>query len=141
MRELCTSRAQRARTHFFDTQYLFCMPRRKLDQAYGCPIEVALDVIGGKWKGMALHRLLQGTARFNELRRAVPGATQRMLTLQLRELERDGVISRTVYPEVPPRVEYRLTEFGRRLAPILQMMESWGVRYREEIRAVSSVRT
>jgi DNA-binding HxlR family transcriptional regulator len=116
------------------------MPRRKLDQAYGCPIEVALDVIGGKWKGMVLHRLLQGTARFNELRRAVPGATQRMLTLQLRELERDGVISRTVYPEVPPRVEYRLTEFGHSLAPILQMMESWGVRYREEIHAGSSVR-
>jgi DNA-binding HxlR family transcriptional regulator len=70
---------------------------------------------------------------------APPGS--RVLTLQLRELERDGVISRTVYAEVPPRVEYRLTEFGRSLAPILQMMESWGVRYREGTRAGSSVRT
>ena len=107
------------------------MPRRKRDPAYGCPIEVTLDVIGGKWKGMVLHRLLQGTARFNELRRVIPGATQRMLTLQLRELERDGVISRTVHPEVPPRVEYRLTDFGRSLAPILEMMDRWGTRYQK----------
>ncbi|MPY89480.1 MAG: ArsR family transcriptional regulator [Luteitalea sp.] len=110
------------------------MARRKQDLDYGCPIEVTLDVIGGKWKGMVLHRLLEGTARFNELRRVCPRATQRMLTLQLRELERDGVICRTVYPEVPPRVEYRLTTFGRSLAPILAMMEKWGEKYREFVR-------
>jgi DNA-binding HxlR family transcriptional regulator len=106
------------------------MARRKQDP-YGCAIEVTLDVIGGKWKGKLLYRLLQGTARFNELRRAVPNCTQRMLTLQLRELERDGVIARTVHPEVPPRVDYALTEFGRSLAPILLMMERWGAQYQE----------
>jgi DNA-binding HxlR family transcriptional regulator len=107
------------------------MTRRKDDEDYGCPIEAALDVIGGKWKGMVLYRLMDGTARFNELRRLMPKATQRMLTLQLRELERDGVIRRTVYAEVPPRVEYNLTELGSRLRPVLEAMSEWGVRYRD----------
>lgn len=111
------------------------MPRRKEDPDYGCPIEVALDVVGGKWKGMVLHRLMQGTARFNQLRRVIPKSTQRMLTLQLRELERDGVILRTVHAEVPPRVEYRLTELGRSLAPILSMMNQWGEQYQSVVRA------
>lgn len=110
------------------------MTRRKNDHDYGCPIEVALDVIGGKWKGMVLHRLLDGTARFNEMRRLMPRVTQRMLTLQLRELERDGVIRRTVYPTVPPRVEYDLTEFGASLKPILDMMSDWGTQYRGAVR-------
>lgn len=111
------------------------MARRKQDPDYDCPIEVALDVVGGKWKGMVLHRLLQGSARFNELRRVMPKTTQRMLTLQLRELERDGVVLRTVHAEVPPRVEYRLTEFGRQLAPILGLMTQWGERYQSAVRA------
>ncbi|MGW0249776.1 winged helix-turn-helix transcriptional regulator [Nocardia goodfellowii] len=110
------------------------MTRRKDDLHLDCPIEVTLDVIGGKWKGMVLYQLMAGTARFNELRRVIPGATPRMLTLQLRELERDGVITRTVYPEVPPRVEYELTEFGRSLGPLLELMEQWGERYLVEIR-------
>src|SRR3989337_196312 len=110
------------------------MPRRKQDLDYGCPIEVTLDVIGGTWKGMVLHRLMQGAARFNQLRRVIPKTTQRMLTLQLRELERDGVILRTVHPEVPPRVEYSLTEFGRSLAPILSMMDKWGEQYQKAVR-------
>jgi DNA-binding HxlR family transcriptional regulator len=108
--------------------------RRKHDPDYGCPIEVTLDVIGGKWKGTVLHRLLEGTVRFNELRRVIPKITQRTLTTQLRELERDGVIHRRVYPEVPPRVEYRLTKFGRTLAPLLTLMEQWGEKYREGAR-------
>lgn len=111
------------------------MTRRKQDPDYGCSIEVTLDVIGGKWKGIVLHRLVAGPARFNELRRLAPKATQRMMTLQLRELERDGVISRTVYPEVPPRVDYALTEFGRSLVPILSTMSEWGERYHEVVRA------
>jgi len=100
----------------------------------GCPIEAALEVLGGKWKGMVLHRLMFGTLRFNELRRLLPHVTQRMLTRQLRELERDGVIRRRVYAEVPPRVEYSLSEFGESLKPILLMMGEWGAMYQDKIR-------
>ncbi|HET7680410.1 MAG TPA: helix-turn-helix domain-containing protein [Xanthobacteraceae bacterium] len=110
--------------------------QRKLDEDYDCPIEVTLDVIGGKWKGMILYALMNAPdskARFNELRRLMPKVTQRMLTMQLRELERDGVIFRTVYPEVPPRVEYALTEFGRSLESVLKMMSEWGTRYRARV--------
>jgi DNA-binding HxlR family transcriptional regulator len=99
----------------------------------GCPIETTLDVLGGKWKGMVLHRLLHGTLRFNELRRLLPHVTQRMLTRQLRELERDGIIRRKVYAEVPPKVEYSLTPFGLSLKPILLMMEDWGHQYQHKI--------
>ena len=105
------------------------MIKRKKNPEYDCPIEVTLDVIGGKWKGMILYCLFRGTTRFNELRRLIPKATQRVLTAQLRELERDSVISRKVYAEVPPRVEYSLTEFGHSLKPILDMMEHWGEEY------------
>ena len=101
--------------------------------AFGCPIEKTLDVLGGKWKGMVLHRLLHGTLRFNELRRLLPHVTQRMLTRQLRELERDGIIRRTVYAEVPPKVEYSLTSFGLSLKPILLMMEEWGRDYQTQV--------
>ena len=101
---------------------------------FGCPIETTLDVLGGKWKGMVLHRLIFGTLRFNELRRLLPHVTQRMLTRQLRELERDGVIRRRVYAEVPPRVEYSLSEFGESLKPILLMMGEWGASYQDKLR-------
>jgi DNA-binding HxlR family transcriptional regulator len=107
------------------------MTRRTIETRADCPIEVTPDIIGGKWKGMVLHRLLTGTTRFNELRRAMPKVTQRMLTRQLRELERDGLIHRRVYAEVPPRVEYSLTEFGSSLGPILMAMSDWGERYLE----------
>lgn len=90
-----------------------------------CPIDLSLEVIGGKWKPIILYRLGSGRLRFGELQRAVPRATQRMLTLQLRELERDGMLIRTVYAEVPPRVEYALTEPARRLLPILEAMGHW----------------
>jgi DNA-binding HxlR family transcriptional regulator len=110
------------------------MAKRKHDAAHECPVEITLDVIGGKWKGMVLYRLLDGTARFNQIRRAVPKATQRMLTLQLRELESDGVICRKVYAEVPPKVEYSLTEFGLSLKPILLLMRDWGTQYRTKVK-------
>ena len=96
---------------------------------YECPVEATLDVIGGKWKPLILFYLLQETRRFGELRRLMPNVTQRMLTKHLRELEEAGVVHREVYREVPPKVEYSLTEFGRTLEPVLTMMLEWGQRY------------
>ena len=91
-----------------------------------CPAHITLRVIGGKWKLVILWHLWHDTRRFSELKRAIAGITQRMLTQQLRELERDGVVSRKVYAQVPPRVEYGMTEFGRTLEPILRLMCKWG---------------
>ncbi|MFB0843176.1 winged helix-turn-helix transcriptional regulator [Paenibacillus oleatilyticus] len=98
-----------------------------------CPVETTLDVIGGKWKGIILYQLLDGTKRFNEFRRLNPGITQFMLTLQLRELERDGIIHREIYKEVPPRVEYSLTDFGRTLEPVIMSMKTWGESYKARL--------
>ncbi|MNI08448.1 putative HTH-type transcriptional regulator YybR [compost metagenome] len=98
------------------------------DQA-ACPVEFTLDVIGGKWKGVLLYHMMEEKKRFSEFRRICPGITQRMLTLQLRELEEDGVVHREVYQQVPPKVEYSLTEFGRTLIPIIRLMRDWGVEY------------
>ena len=94
-----------------------------------CPIQPIVDMLGGKWKLFILYQLLQGTKRYGELRRLVPNATERMLTLQLRELEAAGVVLRTVYPEVPPKVEYSLTELGWSLEPLLQTMLNWSEKY------------
>jgi DNA-binding HxlR family transcriptional regulator len=100
------------------------------NKEYKCPVQATINVIGGKWKPLILYYLLQGTKRYGELTRLLPPeVTQRMLTLQLRELESDGVINRTVYPEVPPKVEYSMTEFGRSLEPILLLMVDWGEEY------------
>lgn len=95
-------------------------------------METTLSVIGGLWKPLILFHLLDGKKRFMELTRLMPRATHRMLTLQLRELEADGVVARRVFAEVPPRVEYALTDFGRTLAPILGTLREWGERYRVE---------
>jgi DNA-binding HxlR family transcriptional regulator len=93
-----------------------------------CPAEVTLAVIGGRWKVLILFQLFQGVKRFSELGRALAGITQKMLTQQLRELERDGIVARTVYPQVPPRVEYRLTPLGETLKPVVSAMCKWGLR-------------
>ncbi|MBN2984673.1 MULTISPECIES: winged helix-turn-helix transcriptional regulator [Cohnella] len=98
----------------------------------GCPVEYTLDVIGGKWKGVLLYHLIEGAKRFSELRKICPAITQRMLTLQLRELEEDGIVHREVYKQVPPKVEYSLTEFGRTLVPIILLMKKWGETYKAE---------
>lgn len=92
-----------------------------------CPIESTLDVIGGKWKVVILYHLMtDGAQRFSELRRQISGISERMLTQQLRELESDGIVHREVYPEVPPKVEYSLTEYGTTLRPITEVMSAWG---------------
>lgn len=109
------------------------MRHRRYDCNFGCPVEACLEVIDGKWKGVILFHLLEGTKRFNELQRSMPKVTQRMLTRQLRELEADGIINRNVYGEVPPRVEYSLTELGSTLEPLLRMLQKWGTDHLAEI--------
>ncbi len=101
--------------------------KRHYRNVLGCPVEVTLDLIDGRWKGVVLHHLLSAAClRFNELRRRLPGITQRLLTKQLRELEGAGLVTRTVYAEVPPRVEYRLTPEGESLRPLVEFAEAWG---------------
>ena len=90
-----------------------------------CPAEATIEVLGGRWKAHIVWLLLQGTRRFGELHRGLPGVTQKVLTQQLRELEADGVVSRKVFAEVPPRVEYSLTERGRSLKPVIKAMCKW----------------
>ncbi len=103
----------------------------------GCPVEVSLEVIGGKWKGAILYHLLIDTMRFNELRRVMPDITQRMLTKQLRELEEEKLVLREeleeeklvlreVFAEVPPRVEYSMTDYGQTLSPVIEALHVWG---------------
>jgi DNA-binding HxlR family transcriptional regulator len=101
------------------------------DSPYLCPVEATIDVVGGKWKSVILFHLLRspGPIRFGEFRRLLPRVTQQMLTTQLRELEADGVILRKVYAEVPPKVEYSLSDFGRTLHPIIEKMLEWGQQY------------
>ena len=104
------------------------MAKSRRTKKFNCPVEATLDVIGGKWKSVILWHLRSEAKRFNELRKLIPNVTVRMLTNQLRELEQDGVVSRTVFAEVPPRVEYALTDSGRSLRPILDALCSWGKR-------------
>ena len=92
----------------------------------GCPVEATLEVIGGKWKGAIRYHLLEKTCRFGELKRMMPSITQHMLTKQLRELEADGIINRKVYAQVPPKVEYSVTERGEGLRDIVLLMRDWG---------------
>ncbi|HBX54569.1 winged helix-turn-helix transcriptional regulator [Pseudomonas sp. UBA2684] len=96
------------------------------DKVYNTPVEVTLEVIGGKWKSLLAYHLMSGPQRFSALKRLVPNITEKMLTQQLRELERAGVVSRKVFAEVPPRVEYRVTEHGATLKPVLEAMCAWG---------------
>ncbi len=94
---------------------------------FHCPVEVTMGMISGKWKSLILWHLHAGVMRYKELERIVPGVSQKMLTQQLKEMEGDNLLIRTVYPEVPPRVEYELTELGHSVFPILEMMHIWAV--------------
>lgn len=105
---------------------------KRLNSKSGCTVEVTLSVMGGTWKPIILFHLLHGKKRFSELSRTITPITQRMLTLQLRELEASGIVLRTVYAEVPPRVDYELTELGRTLQPVLVAMRNWGETYARE---------
>lgn len=98
----------------------------RYDCSPGCAVEAAISLIDGKWKSVVMYHLLGGTMRFNQLRKTIPGVTQRMLTNQLRELEDDGLVSRRVYAEVPPKVEYSLSPLGLSMAPILKALKEWG---------------
>jgi DNA-binding HxlR family transcriptional regulator len=96
-------------------------------KTYSCPVELTVDVVGGRWRTVILSRLKEGVHRYGELRRLIPGVSEKMLTQRLRELEADGLVSRRDLGTVPPHVEYDLTDEGRSLAPVLQALYDWGV--------------
>jgi DNA-binding HxlR family transcriptional regulator len=99
-------------------------------EEFYCPVKLTTDIIGGKWKPLILFYLEGRTLRFGELQKLIPGLTKKMLTQHLRELERDGIIHRRVYAQVPPKVEYSLTRHGESLKPILKLMSAWGTKHR-----------
>jgi DNA-binding HxlR family transcriptional regulator len=105
-------------------------------RTYTCGLDAAIAVMGGKWKGLILFSLGDGSLRFGELRRSVPGISERMLILQLREMEASGLVHREVYHQVPPKVEYSLTEFGRSLNTALVPLGEWGEEHMERIEAI-----
>lgn len=110
------------------------------NKTYSCSFEITMDLIGGKWKPLILWHLgTKGTLRFNALRKIMPTITQKMLTQQLRELETDLLVKRTVYAQVPPKVEYVLTETGASLMPILSLMCNWGQNYYSDNNTVTNL--
>lgn len=101
-------------------------------QLPACPVETTLSLIGDKWKVLILRDLLGGTKRFSQLKRSIGNVSQKVLTAQLRDMEQKGLITRRVYAEVPPKVEYTLTETGYSLKPVLDAMSEWGSKYKQE---------
>lgn len=106
------------------------MEQERMQELPACPVETTLTLISDKWKVLILRDLLQGTKRFGELKKSIGHVTQKVLTAQLREMEASGLLTRKVYAEVPPRVEYTLTELGYSLKPILDAMWTWGEAYK-----------
>jgi len=102
--------------------------------AIRCPVNLTAEILGGKWKPLILFHLEGGTRRFGELRRLIPAASKKMLTQKLRELERDEIIRRKIFAQVPPRVEYSLTRHGESLKPILKLMSAWGKKHQARYR-------
>ena len=105
---------------------------------YDCYIEATLNVIGGKWKTLILWHLIDSEKRFGELRKLIPKCSQRMLVRQLRELERDGIVGRKIYRQIPPKVEYSLTSSGRTLVPILRLACNWGIKFSKRSQGVKN---
>ena len=118
--------AERKRIHGNHSGYC----RKACKGSPACPVETTLTLISDKWKVLILRDLLPGTKRFSELKRSIGHVTQKVLTAQLRQMEESGLVIRTVYPEVPPRVEYSLTELGYSLKPVLDAMWDWGENYK-----------
>jgi len=106
---------------------------------YTCPLELTRDIIGGKWALLIIWNLSKQTMRFNELKKAIPKATQKMMTQHLRKLESFGIVHREVYPQVPPKVEYWLTETGRSLLPVMEVLYGWGAKYLKSTKQQSKV--
>ena len=106
---------------------------KKKEELPACPVATTVQLIGSKWKLLILRNLLVRPWRFNELRKDLEGISQKVLTDSLRALEEDGIITRTVYPEVPPRVEYALSPLGQSMKPILDAMEQWGTEYKKKL--------
>lgn len=104
----------------------------KKEEMPACPVATTVQMVGSKWKLLILRNLLARPWRFNELRKNLEGISQKVLTDSLRSMEEDGIITRTVYPEVPPRVEYSLTELGESMRPIIKSMEQWGINYKAQ---------
>ena len=98
-----------------------------------CPVETTLTLISDKWKVLIIRDLLPGTKRFGELKKSIGSVSQKVLTAQLRQMEESGLLTRTVYPEVPPRVEYTLTELGQSLRPVLDALKKWGEEYKAKM--------
>lgn len=109
-----------------------CKTKNLCGKSYNCFFELTMTVFSGKWKAIILYHIAESEVlRFSEIRRGMNGITERMLAKQLRELEADGVVSRHIYNQIPPKVEYRLTDIGKKLIPILNMMKDWGLEYEE----------
>lgn len=108
--------------------------QKKLKELPACPVETTLTLIGDKWKVLILRDLLLGTKRFGELKKSIGTVSQKVLTAQLRDMEESGLVDRTVYAEVPPRVEYSLTELGKSLKPILDSLRNWGEDYKASLK-------
>ena len=104
---------------------------KKKEELPDCPVATTVSLIGSKWKLLIMRNLLVRPWRFNELQRSLEGISQKVLTDSLRSMEEDGIITRTVFPEVPPRVEYALSDLGESMRPIIKSMETWGLAYQE----------
>lgn len=117
------------------TYFLYTKAMKQTERTQCSPVKTTINVIGGKWKPVILFQLCNNTLRFSQLQKSIAGITQKMLTQQLREMEADDLIKRKVYPEVPPRVEYSITSFGKTLMPIFELMHDWGTKYQNHLQA------